>query len=106
MKKILLYSSLFLYGLQAKAAVSVTNPLGNITDIPSLSGRIIAGILGVVGAISLVMFVWGGFLWLTSGGNADRIQKGKITLTWSTIGLLVIFASYALTRTVLDALAG
>jgi uncharacterized membrane protein YjfL (UPF0719 family) len=50
------------------------------------------------------MFVYGGFTWLTSGGSAERIKKGKDILVWAVIGLVVIFASYTAVDFVLTAL--
>ena len=40
---------------------------------------------------------------MTSAGNAQRIEKGRETLTWAAIGLVVIFASYALVNLILKA---
>lgn len=51
-------------------------------------------ILGIVGSLTLIMFVYGGFLFLFSGGNNDRVTKGKQTLTNATIGLFIVFLSY------------
>lgn len=73
------------------------NPLGEgITSVPQLIGNVVKAILSIVGALALLMFVFGGFTWLTSGGSADKIKKGKDILMWATIGLVVIFASYTL----------
>jgi hypothetical protein len=66
------------------------------TSVPKIIGNIIKTLLAIVGALSLGMFVYGGFTWLTSGGNPDRIKKGKDILFWAFIGLTVIFASYTL----------
>jgi hypothetical protein len=74
--------------------------------IPELIGSIIKAILGIVGALALLMFVYGGFVWLTSGGSADKIKKGKDIIVWATIGLIVIFASYALVSFVIRAIGG
>ena len=52
------------------------------------------------------MIVIGGVQWMTSGGNADRIRRGKDTLIWSIFGLLAIFVSYALIKFIFDALSG
>ena len=49
------------------------NPLGE-TDIRIIIGRVVSGMLGNAGAVSLLMFVYGGMLWLTSGGNPERIN--------------------------------
>lgn len=87
------------------------NPLGGtsaapegVTSVPALIANIIKTILGIVGAVALFMFVWGGFGWLTSGGNPDKVKAGRDTLVWATIGLLVIFASYTLVDVVFRAL--
>ncbi len=92
-------------------AQELINPLGGtneapagVTSVPALIANIIKTILGVIGAVALFMFVWGGFGWLTSGGNPDKVKQGKDTLVWATIGLLVIFASYTLVDVVFRAL--
>jgi hypothetical protein len=86
------------------AFAALENPLGE-TDIRLIIGRIISALLGISGALALLMFVWGGMQWLTSGGNTDRIKKGKDTLVWAVIGLVVIFTSYAIVRAVITALS-
>lgn len=65
-------------------------------------GKIINSALGIVGSLALLMFIYGGFTWLTSAGSADKVTKGKNILVWATIGLVVIFMSYGATRFVLD----
>lgn len=72
--------------------------------IPELAGRIIKKVLGIVGVLALVMFIYGGILWMTSGGNAEKIKKGKDTIVWAVIGLAFIFFSYAILEFILKAL--
>jgi hypothetical protein len=81
----------------------LTNPLGAAT-IQALIGNLIKGALGLIGSIALVIFIYGGFLWLTSGGNPDKITKGKSTMVWGTIGLAVILFAYTLVQFVFQAL--
>jgi len=69
-------------------------------------GTIIKWALGIVGSIALLMFVIGGFTWLTAAGNPDRIKQGKNILTWAAIGLAAIFAAYTITNFILTALLG
>lgn len=56
---------------------------------------IIQALLGIVGAGALLMFVWGGFHMIFSGGSEERIKKGRDTLLWAVIGMAVILSSYA-----------
>jgi hypothetical protein len=67
-------------------------------------GSVIRTALGISGSIALLIVIYGGFLWLTSAGNSERIQKGKTMLIWASIGIAVIFGAYAITSTILGAL--
>lgn len=82
--------------------VCLPNPLGKSgTDIPILLGKIISSVLGVVGSLALVMFIYGGITWMLSAGNQEQVTKGKNILIWATIGIVIIFSAYALVKFVL-----
>jgi hypothetical protein len=81
------------------------NPLAGVANTPQeLIGRVINQLMGVVGSIALLMFVYGGLIWMTSSGNPEKVKEGRGILIWSAIGLAVIFFSYGLVRLVLAAL--
>lgn len=85
--------------------VKLCNPLtGDTTNlgIPVLLGKVIFAVLGIVGSLALVMFIYGGLLWMLSAGNADKVTKGKEVIIWATIGIIVIFSAYALVKLVLS----
>jgi len=88
---------------RAAEGVSLVNPLGT-SDVRVILGYIIQAVLGLSGSIALIFFVWGGFLWLTSQGNPDKIKQGTKTLVWATIGLVVVFSAYTITNAVLKAI--
>ncbi len=71
---------------------------------------IIAGIvnlvLSVAGVIAIAVVLWGGYQWLTSLGNEEKIRRAKTTLANGAIGLAIIFTSYIVTRFIVFALAG
>jgi len=83
--------------------VSVINPLG-ITSPQLIIGNLISAILSIVGSVTLLMFVYGGVLWITSMGNDKTVAKGKAVLVWATIGLVVIAGAYTLTNAVITGL--
>ncbi len=83
--------------------LTLPNPLGT-ANVPIIVGRIIKAISGFAGTIGLLMFVYGGFQWLTSGGNAEKIKKGKDIILWSLIGLVVMFSSYIATKYIIETL--
>lgn len=77
------------------------------TENPSvIAGRIISFIIGMVGTIALIMFCYGGFLWLISGGKEETIAKGKDTMIWAVIGLALVFASSLIVNQLMKILSG
>lgn len=87
------------------AAEGIENPLG-IDDPREIIGNVIRAILGIVGSLALAIFIFGGFTWITSAGNDEKVKKGKDMITWAAFGLVVIFLSYALVTFVIGAIKG
>lgn len=73
----------------------ITNPL-NTDNIPGLVANLISAFLKIIGALALIIFVYGGVLFLTAAGNDKRIDNARSTLLWAGIGLVVVFLSYIL----------
>lgn len=71
------------------------NPL-SVDSVPLLINNVIKGIMGIVGAVSLLYLVLGGLMWLTSQGNTEKVKKGKETIVWAVAGLAMIFFSYVI----------
>lgn len=88
-------------------SICLDNPLGDKKiDVPILLGRIINYAMGIIGSLALVMFIYGGAMWMLSGGNQEQVTKGKQTIIWAALGLAIIFTSYALVRFVISAIGG
>jgi uncharacterized membrane protein len=49
-----------------------------------------------IGSIVLVMYIFGGFLWMTASGNSEQVDKAKKILVWSSLGVVAMLASYVL----------
>lgn len=67
----------------------------SLNDILQVAVNIMIFILGISGTAVLLMFVYGGFLWLTSSGRPEAITNGKNTMIGAVVGLIIIFGSYA-----------
>jgi hypothetical protein len=109
MRNLAIVSLLGLAGLpllvfaQSGSSVVLPNPISCGSFI-CLFLSVIRLLLAGIGLFGLVMFMWGGFLMLTSQGNAERIQKAKETLVWATLGIMIILGSWVLLRFVLTTL--
>lgn len=66
----------------------------SLSDILLVFVNVANFVLGLIGAVVLLMYVIGGFYWLTSGGIPSRVTKGKEYLKISTYGLLIVLFAY------------
>ncbi len=72
-----------------------TAPLPNVDD--STTVKVLLQLtFGIAGALAVLFLVWGGFKYVTSQGEPDRIAKAKDTILYSVIGLVVTIASYGI----------
>ncbi|MEK7496778.1 MAG: pilin [Patescibacteria group bacterium] len=69
-----------------------------------VASAIINTVLGIVGVLAVVMIIYGGFLWLTSGGNEEKLSQAKTLLQNVVIGLFIILASYAIANFIVSSL--
>jgi hypothetical protein len=67
-----------------------------VSDFVSLAINVSKFILGLVGSLTLAMFVYGGFLFLISTGSSDKIGEAKKIITAALVGLIIVFASYVI----------
>lgn len=84
-------------------AAELSNPL-QTTNIRAVIARLIQAILGITGSIALLMFVYGGFLFLISSGSPKLVEKGKEIMKWAVLGLVVIIGAYMIVSTIVGAL--
>lgn len=61
-------------------------------------------IIGLVGSLALLMFVYGGVVWITAAGVAERISKGRSIMLNALLGIVIVFTSYMIIEFVLGAL--
>ena len=82
--------------------------LGKCTldDVMQVFVNISNFILGILGSLVLIVIVWGGFLWLTSAGNSERIEKGKTAMRGAVIGLVIVFVAFTAINFLTVALRG
>ncbi len=117
MRKILVLSSiLFLLGVVVVpgavhaqsfglADIASSAGLGDAT-LPEIIGGLIRVFLSILGVIFLVLMIYAGFLWMTAGGDDDKVLVAKNTIIRASIGLAIILLSYAITTFVFNALTG
>lgn len=79
-------------GLDTDASLEET--IGNIINI----------VLGFLGIVAIVIVLFGGFKWMTAGGNDEKVADAKKLLIAGVIGLAIILSAYAITSFVIGSL--
>lgn len=89
-------------GLKATAKAAKLGT-GTKSSIEGITGSLISQALGFVGIIFLVLMIAGGLMWMTAGGNEERVTKAKNLIKGAVIGLIIVFSSFYITQFILEA---
>lgn len=81
---------------QNLAQVAAETPLQN-AGLITIVGNIIKILFGILGVIALVIVLYAGFLYMTSGGDQEKVMTAKKWLINGVIGLAIIFSAYSIT---------
>lgn len=74
------------------------------TNLQSIVAGLIQAALSLVGVLLLIYLIYAGFLWMTAQGDGKQVDKAKDIIKNAVIGLIIIFAAYAIANFVLDRL--
>lgn len=70
------------------------------------AGAIVNIILSLVGVLFMALIIYGGVLWMTAGGNEERVNRAKSTITRAVIGLAVVLLAYSISILLVTAFSG
>ncbi len=73
-------------------------------DLPATIASIIRTVLGFLGIVAVVIILWGGFQWMTAGGNEDKVKIAKRLIVQGIIGLVVILSAFAIASFVINSI--
>ena len=79
--------SVFANGVTGQGG-SISNPL-NATSFTKLINDIAGWVFLLAIPLATLMFLIGGFMFMTSAGNEQRVTQAKKTMIWAAVGLLV-----------------
>lgn len=71
-------------------------------DLPNLIINIVNTVILISGLIAVVFIVIGGIQFMTSAGNAPKIQKAKDTIIYAALGLVICALAYAIVNFVIN----
>ncbi len=71
---------------------------GTNLPLPVIIGNLINAVLGFLGVLLLVYILYGGFLWMTAGGEEKKVTEAKNIIKNAVIGMVIITAAFAITN--------
>ena len=79
--------------------------LGQKTGTPeALYTRITYFLTWGMSIVAILVLIYGGFLYITAGGEAEKAEKGKKAIIGAVIGIIIIMLSYTVFNVSIGAL--
>ncbi len=66
------------------------------SDPRIIAASIIKVLMTFLGIIAVALIIWGGFKWMTAGGNDEQVDEARKIIVTAVIGLIIILAAWAL----------
>jgi len=86
---------------EQRGSIAIEN---NLRPIGDYIKNIYRYAIGGVGILATVVMMFGGFVWITAGGNASRVGDAKAWIGAALSGLVLALASYLILNTINPAL--
>jgi hypothetical protein len=74
---------------------------GSTDSVNNLITQIINVFSVIVGIIAVIMIIWGGLKYITSGGDSGNVTGAKNTILYAIIGLIIVALAQFIVRFVL-----
>ena len=109
LKVFLTFCFIFTFSVMPALALDVGLEYGTYTGLGTKDLRegimaIVQILLTFLGIIAILIVLWGGFTWMTAGGNEEKISQAKKIISAGIIGLIIIFTAFAIAQFVVTQL--
>ena len=77
---------------------------GNIatTGVGTLAKKVVDWLSWAIGIISIIMIIFAGFKYITSGGESSNVSGAKNTLIYAIVGLVLVVLAQVIVKVVLS----
>ena len=81
--------------------VDCSGDVGDASGLTALARNIVNIFSIIVGAVAVIMIIYGGFRYITSGGDSNSVGSAKNTLIYAIVGLIIVALAQLIVRFVL-----
>ncbi len=71
-------------------------------NLSSVAAKIINTFSVIIGIVAVIMIIFGGFRYITSGGSDNGVSSAKNTILYAIIGLIIVVLAQFIVRFVLN----
>jgi hypothetical protein len=72
------------------------------STIATAANKIVNIFSVIVGAVAIIMIIYGGFRYITSGGDSNSVGSAKNTLIYAIVGLIIVALAQFLVHFVIN----
>ena len=73
-------------------------------SLPVTTAKIINAFISILGVVAVVIILAGGFKWMVSGGQEEKVGEARQLIVAGIIGLVIVLAAYAIASFVISQL--
>lgn len=73
-----------------------------IDQIGGILDSVFSKIIPIGGLLTVVMIVYGGYMWMISEGDPGKIKQAQGVLTWAIFGLVFLFIFSTVLKSIFD----
>lgn len=110
---VILFLAVFLFAQQVLAQTQDITGLSYVQssglgtqDIRVTIAKLIRIFFGLLGIIAVIIILYGGFLYMTSAGEVEKIKTAKKVLTGAVIGLIICLSAFGIAQFVITSILG
>lgn len=74
----------------------------NDNSIGTISKKVVTIFSEIVGFVSVIFIVYGGFRYITSGGDSGKVGNAKNTIIYALVGLIIVALAQTIIHFVLN----
>jgi uncharacterized membrane protein len=75
---------------------------GGTTDLSAIASKIVSIFSIIVGIVAVIMIIFGGFRYITSGGDSSKVGNAKNSLIYALVGLIIVALAQVIVHYVLN----
>lgn len=72
------------------------------TNLSTIATKIVSIFSIIVGIIAVIMIIYGGFRYITSGGDSSKVGAAKNSLVYALVGLIIVALAQLIVHYVLN----